>query len=85
MFFIVKDYSFFVALRPNSTAMVMAGRSVNLTTLFKANTSCIYFACNWQQPFLNDFGQTEKNDTRNYFMINFHESIGTGSIKLVTP
>ena len=37
MFFIVKDYSFlvsFVALRPNSTAMVMKGRSVNLTTLF---------------------------------------------------
>ena len=24
----------FLALRPNSTAMVMAGRSVNLTTLF---------------------------------------------------
>ena len=37
MGFIVKDYSLvvcFVALRPISTAKVMAGRSVNLTTLF---------------------------------------------------
>ena len=37
MFFIVKDYSLFVsfvALRPISTAKVMSGRSVNLTTLF---------------------------------------------------
>ena len=28
------DVIVFVALRPKSTAMVMAGRSVNLTTLF---------------------------------------------------
>ena len=37
MDFIVKDYSLvvcFVALRPISTAKVMAGRSVNLTTPF---------------------------------------------------
>ena len=37
MVFIVKDYSLFVsfvALRPISTAKVMSGRSVNLTTLF---------------------------------------------------
>ena len=27
-------FCLFVALRPNSTAMVMAGRSVHLTTLF---------------------------------------------------
>ena len=30
----VKQYFFFVALRPMSTAMVIAGRSVHLTTLF---------------------------------------------------
>ena len=37
MVFIVKDYSvivYFVALCPISTAKVMAGHSVNLTTLF---------------------------------------------------
>ena len=37
MVFIVKGYSLFVcfvALSPISTAKVMAGRSVNLTTLF---------------------------------------------------
>ena len=37
MVFIVKEYSLFVcfvALRPISTAKVMAGRSVNLTILF---------------------------------------------------
>ena len=37
MDFIVKNYSLvvcFVALRPITTAKVMAGRSVNLTTLF---------------------------------------------------
>ena len=41
----------FVALRPKSTAMVMAGRSVHLTTLFfwaslnkqLTSTSCTYF------------------------------------------
>ena len=52
----------FVALRPKSTAMVMAGRSVPLTTLFpgQAWTSSLpilrahTFACNWQQPFLKD-------------------------------
>ena len=52
----------FVALRPKSTTMVMAGRSVHLTTLFpgQAWTSswpllrAHTFACNWQQPFLHD-------------------------------
>ena len=52
----------FVALRPKSTAMVIAGRSVHLTTHFpgQAWTSgwpVIFahtFACNWQQPFLNE-------------------------------
>ena len=52
----------FVALRPKSTAMVMAGRPVPITTLFpgQALTSswpvlCAHtFACNWQQSFLNN-------------------------------
>ena len=51
----------FVALRPMSTAMVIAGRSVHLTTLFswaglskRLTSNCAHtFACNWQQPFLN--------------------------------
>ena len=32
--FIHKEFVCFVALRPKSTAMVMVGRSVHLTTLF---------------------------------------------------
>ena len=61
----VKGHNLFVcflALRPKSTAMVIAGRLVHLTTLFpgQAWTSSLpvlrahTFACNWQQPFLND-------------------------------
>ena len=53
IFTILSDVCF-VALRPNSTAMVMVGRSVHLTTLFpgQALTSCVpvlqanTFACN---------------------------------------
>ena len=33
-------------------------------------------ACNFQQPFLNQ--RKEKNDRRNYFMIDLHKSMGTG-------
>ena len=52
----------FVALRPKSTAMVMVGQSVHLTTLFpgQAWTSSSpvlrshTFTFYWQQPFLND-------------------------------
>ena len=52
----------FVALRPKSTAMVIAGRSVHLTTLFSwaslnkqlTSNRGHTFACNWQQPFMND-------------------------------
>ena len=49
----------FVALRPKWTAMVMAGRSVHLTTLFPGQGEqavlCAHtFSCNWQQPFLNE-------------------------------
>ena len=42
----IKIIACFVALRPKSTAMVMAGRSVHLTTLFPeqlTSTSCTYF------------------------------------------
>ena len=59
--FILFYFVYFVALRPISIAMVMAGWSVHLTTLFpgQAWTSGLpvvrahTFACNWQQPFLN--------------------------------
>ena len=52
----------FVALRPMSTAMVIAGRSVHLTTLFSwaslnkqlTSNRAHTFACNWKQPFMND-------------------------------
>ena len=38
----------FVALRPKSTAIVMAGRSVHLTTL--TSTSCTYFLVTDNNP-----------------------------------
>ena len=52
----------FVALRPKSIAMVIAGRSVHLTTLFSwaslnkqlTSNRAYTIACNWQQPFMND-------------------------------
>ena len=52
----------FVALRPKSTAMIIAGRSLHLTTLFSwaslnkqlTSNRAHTFACNWQQPFMND-------------------------------
>ena len=52
----------FVALRPKSTPMAMAWRSVHRTTLFPGQSwksgwpvLCAHtFACNWQQLFLND-------------------------------
>ena len=52
----------FVALRPKSTAMVIAGRSVHLTTPFSwaslnkqlTSNRVHTFAWNWQQPFMND-------------------------------
>ena len=51
-----------LALRPKSTAMVIAGRSVHLTTLFSwaslnkqlTSNRAHSFACNCQQPFMND-------------------------------
>ena len=48
-------------------------------SLIKWLTSTLHehtFACNWQQPFLNQ--QKEENDCRNYFMINLHKRMGLG-------
>ena len=55
----------FVALHPKSTAMVIAGRSVHLTTLFSwaslkkqlTSNRAHTFACNWQKPFMNDLAE----------------------------
>ena len=58
----------FVALPPKSTAMVIAGRSVHLTTLFPGQAGtrgwpvirAHTFACNWQQPFLNESAEGKR-------------------------
>ena len=50
----------FCCLHPKSTAMVMARQSVHLTTHFPAHT----FACNWQQPFLNDSAEGRRMTVR---------------------
>ena len=55
-------FVYFVALRPKSKAMVIAGQSAHLTTLFSwaslnkqlTSNRAHTFACNWQQPFMND-------------------------------
>ena len=55
-------FACFVALRPKSTAMVIAERSVHLTTLFSwaslnkqfTSNRAHTLACYWQQPFMND-------------------------------
>ena len=73
----------FVALPPKSTAMVMAGRPVHLTTLFPGQawtrcTSCTYFRLKLTTTLLKWFSGRKENDRRNYFMINVHESMGLG-------
>ena len=66
----------FLALRPKSTAMVIAGRSVHLTTLFSWASLTKHlthtFACNWQQPFLEDSEEGRRMTIRKY-------GIGPGS------
>ena len=70
-----------------STAMVMSGRSVHLTTLFswasltKLLTSTEYFM--YILLLVTDNNQSwisrrEENGCRNYFMMNLHESMGPG-------
>ena len=55
--------------------MVMSRRPVQLTTLFSWAVLRAYtFACKSQQPFLNQ--RKVENDSRNYFMINLHKSMG---------
>ena len=75
----------FVALCPKSTAMVMAGRSVHQTHFFlgkleqavlKPVLHTHTFACNRQTTLLEGFSRIEENNSRNYFMINLHESMG---------
>ena len=64
----------FVALRHKSTAMVMAGRSVHLNTVFS------WASLNKQLTtiLLERLSIREENDERKYFIINLHESMGPG-------
>ena len=83
----------FVALCPKSTAMVIAGRSVHLTTLFpgQAWTSSYpvlrahTFACNWQQLFLNDSAEGRRMTVEIISWSNLHESIGPGRDRTRDP
>ena len=83
----------FVALRPKSTAMIMAGRSVNLTTLFSwaslnkqlTSTSCTYFCLQLTTTILEWFSGREEIDRRNYFMLNLHKSMGPGGDRTRIP
>ena len=65
--------------------MVMSGWSVHLTTLFLGqawtSTSCNTFADNnpsW-------ISRREENDSRNYFMVKLHETIGPGRDRTPDP
>ena len=78
----------FVALRPKS-AMVMAGRTVHLTTLFSWASFNQYFVHILSlvtdiNPYwiINRKGD---NDRRNYFMINVNETMGPGRIRTCDP
>ena len=79
----------FVAFRPKSTAYVVAGRSVNLTTLFSwvclnkrlTSTSCTYFCLKLTTTLLKCFSWREENGRRNCFMINLQESMGPGQVR----
>ena len=63
----------FVSLRPKSTAMVIAEWSVHLTALFSwaslnkqltTSNRAHTFACNWQQPFMNDSAEGRRMTAR---------------------
>ena len=65
-----------------ATDMVKLRRSVHLTTLFPLHKAVSHtFACNWQQPFLNQ----RKRRTWRMFMTNLHKSMGPGQVRNVTP
>ena len=82
---------YFRAARATLTVINKPTKSVNLTTLFPTQAWLIHqpvlcedtFACNWHKHFLN---QTfEENDSRNYFMVNLHESMGLGRYRTHDP
>ena len=77
----------FVALRPKSTAIVMVGRSVHLTTLFFSwaslkkhlfSTLCTYFRLQLTTILLECFSRREENDRRNFFYNQSQQKYGTG-------
>ena len=83
----------FVALRPKSTAMVIGGRSVHLTTLFpgQAWTSswpvlrAHTFPCNWQQPFLNDSAEGRRMTVKSISWSISTKVWDRAGIELATP
>ena len=82
----------FVVLCPKSTAMVMAGRSVHLTTLFpgQAWTSSLpvlhahTLACNWQ-PILNDSAEGRRMTVENISWLISTKVWDRAVMELATP
>ena len=73
----------FVALRPKSIAMVMAGQSFHLTTFFlgkleQAVNQYFVHILSLVTTLIERFSGREENNRRNYFMINLQESMGPG-------
>ena len=66
--------------------MVMAGRSVHLTTLFgqAVNQYFVHMLSlvTDNNRLLECFSGREENDRRNYFMINLHESMAVRSMNI---
>ena len=83
----------FVALRPKSTAMVMAWRSFKLTTLFLGKLDQVvnqYFVhilslVTDNNPSWMIQQKGGENDRRNYFMINPHKSMGPDRDRIRNP
>ena len=81
------------ALRPKSTAMVIAGRSVHLTTLFSwaslnkqlTSNRAHTFACNWQQPFMNDSAEGRRMTVEIISWSIFTKVWDRAGIELTTP
>ena len=86
-------FSCFLALPTKSTAMVMAGLSVHLTTLFSwasfikqlASTSCKYFCLELTTIPLEWFSRREDYDPWKSFHNQSPRKYGTGSWPLATP
>ena len=79
----------FCCFTSQSSAMVMAGRSVHLTTLSWARAFNQYFvhilSLLTDNTLLEWFSGREENDRRNYFMINIHERMGPGGDRTCDP